>query len=182
MVSLAEEAPADATQLFDDDIAELGFVMNVSRLWAYQPRTLTRLFDLMGGASGAELSFRQRGILVTACASTFGDSYCSIAWGSKLANRADAETAAAVRRAMAHCASPNGRWRIGRARSPAIRTASPPPTCRRSAMPASRTSDLRDDDLCRAQHCLLHRQRRTRCTTGRAFRATAPAAVLEAVT
>ena len=94
---LAPEPSAEATQLFDDDIAELGFVMNASRLWAYQPGTVNRLFELMKVAlSGAGLSLRERGILVTACASTFGDSYCSLAWGSKLAKWADAETAAAV--------------------------------------------------------------------------------------
>jgi len=94
---LAPGPSAEATQLFDDDIAELGFVMNASRLWAYQPGTVNRLFELMKVAlSGAGLSLRERGILVTACASTFGDSYCSLAWGSKLAKWADAETAAAV--------------------------------------------------------------------------------------
>jgi uncharacterized peroxidase-related enzyme len=95
----APEPSAEATQLFDDDMAELGFVMNASRLWAYQPGTVNSLFELMKAAlSGAGLSLRERGILVTACASTFGDSYCSLAWGSKLAKWADAETAAAVLR------------------------------------------------------------------------------------
>jgi alkylhydroperoxidase family enzyme len=45
-------------------------------------------------ASG--LSFRQRGILVTAAASTLGDSYCSLAWGGKLAKASDAALAAGV--------------------------------------------------------------------------------------
>ena len=95
---LAEEAPdADAQRLFDEDVAEDGYVMNVTRLWAYQPTTLTHLFDLMGETyANDHLSFRQRGILVTACASTLGDAYCSIAWGTKLANKSDAETAASV--------------------------------------------------------------------------------------
>jgi alkylhydroperoxidase family enzyme len=83
--------------LFDEDIAEDGYVMNVSRLWAYQPTLVTGLFDLMRQAiTDHELSFRQRGILVAACASTLGDSYCSLAWGIKLAGVSDPETAAAV--------------------------------------------------------------------------------------
>jgi alkylhydroperoxidase family enzyme len=45
-------------------------------------------------ASG--LSFRQRGILVTATASTLGDSYCSLAWGGKLAKASAATLAAGV--------------------------------------------------------------------------------------
>lgn len=99
---LAECAPDDEAQrLFDDDVAELGYVMNVTRLWAYQPATLSHLFDLMGETYAAEhLSFRQRGILVTACASTMGDAYCSLAWGTKLAGKSDAETAAGVLRGV----------------------------------------------------------------------------------
>jgi uncharacterized peroxidase-related enzyme len=91
------EATADAQRMFDEDTAELGYVMNVSRLWAYQPATVTGLFTLLGQVnSGDRLSLRQRSILVTACASAFGDSYCSLAWGSKLANASDAHTAAQV--------------------------------------------------------------------------------------
>jgi len=91
------EATAEAQRLFDEDTAELGYVMNVSRLWAYQPATITGLFTLLGQANSADrLSLRQRSILVTACAAAFGDSYCSLAWGSKLAKASDARTAARV--------------------------------------------------------------------------------------
>jgi uncharacterized peroxidase-related enzyme len=91
------EATAEVQRMFDEDIAELGYVMNVSRLWAYQPETVTGLFTLLAQVnSGEGLSLRQRGILVAACASTFGDSYCSLAWGSKLAKASDAQTSAAV--------------------------------------------------------------------------------------
>jgi uncharacterized peroxidase-related enzyme len=94
---------ADVTEkvqaLFDEDLAELGFVMNASRLWAYQPEALAMLFSLMSQiASARPLRFRERGILVAACASALGDSYCSLAWGTKLAARADAQLAAGVLR------------------------------------------------------------------------------------
>jgi len=89
----------EAQALFDEDIAEDGYVMNVSRLWAYSPPLLTGLFDLMRQATSEQnLTFRQRAILVAACASTLGDSYCSLAWGTKLAGVSDPETAAAVLR------------------------------------------------------------------------------------
>jgi hypothetical protein len=69
------EATAEAQTMFDEDIAELGYVMNVSRLWAYQPATVTGLFALLSQVnSGERLSVRQRSVLVTACASAFGDS------------------------------------------------------------------------------------------------------------
>ena len=52
---LAAQAPdAEAQRIFDDDLAELGYVMNVSKLWAYQPATLTHLFDLMGETYATE--------------------------------------------------------------------------------------------------------------------------------
>jgi alkylhydroperoxidase family enzyme len=90
---------APGQQMFDEDVADLGYVMNVSRLWAYQPDTATGLFDLVRRANAAhDLSLRQRLILVAACASEFGDSYCSLVWGSKLAAASSAHTAAAVLR------------------------------------------------------------------------------------
>jgi alkylhydroperoxidase family enzyme len=88
---------AGAQRLYDDDINELGYVMNASKLWAYQPGTMKGLFDLMGQAARAGLlTFRQRGILVAACASALGDSYCSLAWGTKLAGEAGDDVAGAV--------------------------------------------------------------------------------------
>ena len=85
--------------LFDEDLAELGFVMNASRLWAYQPEALALLFSLMSQVTSARpFRFRERGILVAACASALGDSYCSLAWGTKLAAKADAQLAARVLR------------------------------------------------------------------------------------
>ncbi len=90
----------DAAQaIFGEDVAELGFVMNASRLWAYQPEAMTGLFKLMGRVtSGRPFSLRERGILVAACASALGDSYCALAWGTKLADIADPGLAAGVLR------------------------------------------------------------------------------------
>jgi uncharacterized peroxidase-related enzyme len=90
---------AQAEKLFEEDLEELGFVMNATRLWAYQADTLTGLFDLLRtNVAHYRLTLRQRGILVTACASALGDPYCSLAWGTKLSTVADAELAAAVLR------------------------------------------------------------------------------------
>ena len=84
--------PAEITDAaraeFDADLAELGFVMNAVRLWAYQPEAYRSLLGLMSQvASVPPFSFRQRGILVLASVSALGDSYCSLAWGTKLAGR-----------------------------------------------------------------------------------------------
>ena len=95
---LGEPPASPETQaLYDEDVAEDGYVMNVSRLWAHQPGTEERLFELMSQAfRPSGLTFRQRGILVTAAVSALGDSYCSLAWGGKLGKASDAATAAGV--------------------------------------------------------------------------------------
>lgn len=88
---------AQVQALYDEDLVESGYVWNVSRLWAYQPETVHRLFELMSQAfKPSGLSFRQRGILVTATASALGDSYCSLAWGAKLAGVSEPGLAAGV--------------------------------------------------------------------------------------
>ncbi len=75
-----------ARALFDEDVEELGYVMNGSRLWGHLPEAQDGLFELIGStARAAGLSFRERGILVTAMAATLGDAYCSLSWGRKLA-------------------------------------------------------------------------------------------------
>jgi uncharacterized peroxidase-related enzyme len=88
---------AQGQALYDEDVADSGYVWNVSRLWAYQPDTVKGLFELMSQAfRPSNLGFRQRAILVTAAASTLGDSYCSLAWGGKLSGACDPTLAAAV--------------------------------------------------------------------------------------
>jgi uncharacterized peroxidase-related enzyme len=97
--SFLEEPPVSGPvqALYDEDLADDGYVSNVSRLWAHQPETLRRLFEIMSEAfTPSGLAFRQRGILVTAAASALGDSYCSLAWGGKLGNESDAALAAGV--------------------------------------------------------------------------------------
>jgi uncharacterized peroxidase-related enzyme len=97
---LEEPLPSPGAQrLFDDDMKGLGYVMNVSRLWAHDPAALDALSDLLNHVTRAgSLTHRQRAILITCCASTLGDSYCSLSWGKKLADDAGAEVAARVLR------------------------------------------------------------------------------------
>ena len=97
MSFLATVEPTE--RMRDRDIANVGHVMNASQLWAHLPNLHKGLFDLMGEAvRAASLTFRQRAVLVVACASTLGDGYCSLVWGTKLANAASAETAGGVLR------------------------------------------------------------------------------------
>ncbi len=99
--SFLDAAPPSpgAQRLFDDDRKGLGYVMNASKLWAHDPAALDGLSDLLGHVSqSGSLTYRQRAILVTSCASALGDSYCSLAWGKKLAGEAGAEVAESVLR------------------------------------------------------------------------------------
>jgi hypothetical protein len=41
------EASEEAQRLFDGDVAEVGYVMNLSRLWAHLPSVHDGLFDLI---------------------------------------------------------------------------------------------------------------------------------------
>lgn len=93
------EPSANVQRRYDDDVEEVGYVMNVSKLWAHQPTAQEGLFALMGQAARAgALTFRQRVILVAACASALGDAYCSLTWGNKLAGEVGADMAAGVLR------------------------------------------------------------------------------------
>ena len=84
--SFLDDAPPSpgAQRLFDDDVNGMGYVMNVSKLWAHDPAAMNAISDLLGHAieSGA-LTYRQRAILVTSCAAALGDSYCALAWGNR---------------------------------------------------------------------------------------------------
>jgi alkylhydroperoxidase family enzyme len=93
-----KQAPvsAAAQRLFDEDLADEGYVMNVSRLWAYQPDVLSALFDLARTATAGRFDIRQRAVLVSASAGAVGDAYFALAWGNRLAARAGADTAAGV--------------------------------------------------------------------------------------
>ena len=92
------EPPSPVAQaLHDADRRTYGYVMNLTRVWSHQPEAKSALFDLIGRvAEAADLSTRQRAVLVTTAASTLGDGYCSLAWGSRLADETDAATASAV--------------------------------------------------------------------------------------
>lgn len=95
---LGEPEETDAVRaLYADDLAQDGFVMNLSRVWAHRPELQDRLSGLLSeAATAAGLTFRQRGVLVAATASTRADSYCSLAWGTRLAGEIGAEAASAV--------------------------------------------------------------------------------------
>jgi uncharacterized peroxidase-related enzyme len=179
------ERTAEGEQIFSDDVAEFGYVMNVSRLWAYQPATVIGLFDLLRQANSADsLSVRQRFILVAACASAFGDSYCSLAWGSKLAEASDARTAAAVLRGDDEGLSASERamagWARRVARHPNATSAAEVQTLRDAGFTDSQIFTITVFVALRLAFSTVNDALGVRPDA--ALRSTTPAAVLDAVT
>lgn len=87
----------DVEQMYAADVDEIGFVMNTTALWAHHPAVCDELFELIGTtAQRAGITYRQRGVLVAAAAAALGDSYCSLAWGRRLADVAGIEVALAA--------------------------------------------------------------------------------------
>ncbi len=87
----------ETTAMYDHDVADRGWVMNLTRAWAWRPD----LFDSFVGTrslsvAGTGLTDRDVAVLVAATASARGDSYCSLAWGAKLAALSSPESAAGV--------------------------------------------------------------------------------------
>jgi uncharacterized peroxidase-related enzyme len=95
---LSTPSPSEASSAhYARDIADDGYVSNLTRLWAWRPD----VFDAFLNArtlltEKATFSLRERAILVCATAANVGDSYCALAWGTTLASETDPTTAAEV--------------------------------------------------------------------------------------
>ena len=88
------ELDDEVERLYAADLEGQGYVSNLTRVWAHSPEALAVLsYLLKRSTEGAGLDQRQRAVLVAASAATLGDSYCSLAWGSRLAALAGDEAA-----------------------------------------------------------------------------------------
>ena len=93
------EAPPDEAvdAVYDEDREEDGYVANHSRLWSWRPDVRNAFLELRTGMmSSSSLTDRDFAVLVTATVAERDDSYCSLAWGARLAAVSDEETAALV--------------------------------------------------------------------------------------
>ncbi|MGC4896708.1 carboxymuconolactone decarboxylase family protein [Micromonospora sp. DT31] len=86
---------------YRDDLASDGYVNNLTRVWCWRPDVLASFqntrADLLAGST---LSSREVAVLVAATAAAREDSYCALAWGSRLAELSDEATAARVLRGV----------------------------------------------------------------------------------
>src|SRR6266496_2582723 len=95
---LSMPSPSEASSsLYARDIADDGYVSNLTRLWAWRPDVFDSFLNTRRVLTEkATLSLRERAILVCATAANVGDSYCALAWGRTLASETDPTTAAEV--------------------------------------------------------------------------------------
>lgn len=97
MFIAAPEASAETAKVYQSCADDQGFVMNLTRAWAWRPDVYDGFAALRSQLTGpSTLSLREQAIMVCAAAAELGDSYCSLAWGRTLAKEAGAAPAAAV--------------------------------------------------------------------------------------
>ncbi len=85
--------------LYEEAQAEDGYIMNLLRVWAWRPDVHAAFMQARSALAGrTTLSPREVAVLNAATATARTDSYCAIAWGTRLAELADAETAGALLR------------------------------------------------------------------------------------
>ncbi|HET9650053.1 MAG TPA: hypothetical protein VFP34_17740 [Microlunatus sp.] len=91
------ESDEQVQRMYDSDRELQGYVANLTRVWAHSPEALALLsYVLKRATEAAGLDTTDRALLVTATASALGDSYCSLAWGRKLAATCGDDQAARV--------------------------------------------------------------------------------------
>ena len=87
----------DARAMLAEQEAGDGYVANYMKVWAWRPDVFASYSAMRGGlVEGSALTERDLAVLVSSTASQRGDSYCSLAWGTRLARLSDGETAAAL--------------------------------------------------------------------------------------
>jgi uncharacterized peroxidase-related enzyme len=86
-----------AERLYENDRGATGYVMNLTRAWAWRPDVTEAFAELRRAVTTpSSLTPREVAVIVCATAATLGDAYCALAWGTRLAKEADAAMAAAV--------------------------------------------------------------------------------------
>ena len=83
--------------LFAGDLESDGYVMNLTRLWGWRPDVVEAFGDARATLlDDCELTGADVALLVAATAAARSDSYCSLAWGRKLAKLIGPDAAGSV--------------------------------------------------------------------------------------
>jgi uncharacterized peroxidase-related enzyme len=84
-------------RLYEADRADNGYVDNLTRLWAWRPDVTETFASTRAKLQESwSLADSDRAVLVVATARARGDSYCSLAWGARLAEVAGESVATGV--------------------------------------------------------------------------------------
>jgi uncharacterized peroxidase-related enzyme len=100
-----KEAPETEAvrNLYEEEREQLGYVMNLTRVWAWNPEALRAFVAFRGEVvTGSGLTRREQAVLVCSTAAAMGDSYCALAWGANLSTLVGPECAAAVIKGHVH--------------------------------------------------------------------------------
>ncbi len=82
---------------FANDLESEGYVMNLTRLWAWRPDVADAFGDARSTLlDDCELTEADVALLVAATAAARSDSYCALAWGRRLAKHVGPEAAGSV--------------------------------------------------------------------------------------
>lgn len=106
------EPPASAERdaAYDEDRQSDGYVANLTRLWTWRPDVLDGFTALRQQLQDTwELDDLDRAVLVVATARARADSYCSLAWGSRLAELVGEHRAAETIRGRPEALAPRQR-------------------------------------------------------------------------
>ena len=94
------EAPppsGETERVYKSSADAQGFVMNLTRAWAWRPDVFEGFAALRNQLTNAStLSRRDQAVIVCATAAQLGDSYCCYAWGRTLVQEGGPESAAAI--------------------------------------------------------------------------------------
>ena len=92
----APETPA-VRVMYDADRDDDGYVANSTRVWSWRPDVLDAFVSMRTQLLGqSSLTDAEKATVVAATVGAFNCSYCSLAWGGRLAALTDDETAAQV--------------------------------------------------------------------------------------
>jgi uncharacterized peroxidase-related enzyme len=94
---LRDSDTPEAAAFLKKDRQANGYVMGLERAWAWRPEIAEAFVALRKQLlDGSTLTPREVALVVCATAQARGDSYCALAWGSRLAKLAGARVAAEV--------------------------------------------------------------------------------------
>jgi alkylhydroperoxidase family enzyme len=93
------EPPVDdaVRAMYDEDLDENGYVSNLTRLWAWRP-DVWAAFSQTRATNGAAMALTpaEVAVVIAAAVAQRSDSYCSLAWGARLAEESAPDVAGAV--------------------------------------------------------------------------------------